>query len=189
MPPTEFTVTRDTAVVYKVRGHGEYADAALREWKSGGSITVQSSFGTFAYSWNAIGGRTLRNFLRGLSFDYFMGKTRDAGYQEFDGPATVKAIRKGILLMRRERSAPASAILAAWRAVRPVNVFGTTRSPTDFIFELGQDAGDIEALFGTFADVPWGTRNNANCVAFWEQIWPVLCEEWRKEEEQKTEAA
>jgi len=75
---------------YTIRAENEWAYIYIDE--DNGVFTSYSSFGNYAYRWSHIGGRTLKAFLSGLNFDYFMGKTRRE-YLRFDPEATVVGVQ------------------------------------------------------------------------------------------------
>lgn len=96
---------------YKIRGEKHdfgWADITIRQWDKGGSISVQSDFGSFNGFWNAIGERDFRAFLALLDYGYFMEKTLPpvsfnirAGYR-FSFEQSKNALREQILLLRRD---------------------------------------------------------------------------------------
>lgn len=180
---TDYRVTTEMATVYRVRsagGFGEWADASVRSWPGGGQISIQSSFGTFAHSWNAIGDRSFTAFLRALHFDYFMTKTRDADYREFDLDTTVAAIRKAILEARREKSLDKEQAREAWEEIDGL----ATCSDDEFKHTLYYHGKILERVFGgDWLSVPLGSRKNVSCVRFWEELWPALCAAWEAETE------
>lgn len=129
-----FEITTETATVYKLRfrkNEGEqerfgWADAAVRSWKGGGSISIQSDYGNYAYTWTAIGSASFLSFLIGLNFDYFMGKACP-GYRQFAHEKTVDAIKRMIVERRREapdhftivRQEPSPQSMDFWKELWP----------------------------------------------------------------------
>ena len=77
-----YKIETDVARVYKVRSRNRFgwgwAVATIREWPRGGQIDIQSDFGNYGNTWTAVGDRSLREFLCGLDFDYFMNKAGGA---------------------------------------------------------------------------------------------------------------
>lgn len=178
---TVYEVTVVPAVVYRVRptpesGTGEWADAFVREWPRGGSISIQSSFGDFAYTWTSIGSDTFRTFLRSLNFEYFMGKACPKDFREFDLDLTVQGIRENLLKARRQGDLSKEDARTCWSEIEEeISGWGDQefhgRIPETEIVKLlyGQDP----------SAVPLRSRVNVQCQRFWQEIWPVLCDAWQ----------
>lgn len=167
----------ETAQVYKVRSlnrRTDWANATIRSWPRGGSIDVQSDYGSYSYSWYSIGNGSFLSFLCGLDYDYFMTKAR-GGYREFDAEAAVKRI-KGDVVDRRRHG-------------------GLEREKARDLFDEADryDAAfyvTAEGLGGQFSDEMWRfldgdfpmvTRDNSQTRGFWDHLWPMLTDAWRKE--------
>lgn len=177
-----YHVTVDTATVYRVRSDKgyEWADACVRSWPRGGAISIQSSFGTFAHSWNATGDRPFTDFLRSLDFDYFMTKARPGDYLEFDSDATAAAIRKAILETRREGVIDKEDARKAWREIDGLEEC----HGDEFKHALYYQGNVLGVVFGgDWLGVPLCDRKNIQCVRFWEDLWPHLCATWKAESE------
>ncbi|HEX7906722.1 MAG TPA: hypothetical protein VF534_01335 [Paraburkholderia sp.] len=92
---------------------GEWAATiALREWVRpnnrgnelhGGEILINSDWGgPYAYSWGNMGS-PLKQFLCQISRDYIITKLTNGNDTEFDFDASLAAVKKEILRMRKER--------------------------------------------------------------------------------------
>lgn len=177
----EYTCTKDTAVVYKLRGKSlGWAEISIREWPGGGSISIQSDFGDYANIWNAIGEEPLRKFLCNLNMDYFLKKCLGNAYLEFDCEATIREIKSDIIRNRRYASIEHSVAREIWDSLRAVDA----NNASAMLVEMGEDAFDY--MVGELYDhdrslLPIMNRPNGQCVGFWERIWPCACEVWRKE--------
>ena len=174
-----YTVTVTAATVYRVRGDNyEWAEAAVREWPKGGSISIQSSFGNFANTWTAIGSDTFTEFLRSLDFDYFMRKARPDDYEEFDLALTLAEIRKYLLGARRQAYLSKANARTCWDEIAEMADWGEQ--------EWHHRVQHTETLGLLFCNdpssIPTRRRKNIQCQRFWEEIWPALCEAWKSHE-------
>ena len=170
----EYTCTKDTAVVYKLRvkngGISEWANISIREWPNGGSIDIQSSFGRFSSSWPAIGEGQFRTFLCRLNdMGYFFQKCLGNAYLEFDCEATIREIKSDIIRDRRYASIEHSVAREIWDSLRDVDA----NNASAMLVEMGEDAFDY--MVGELYDhdrslLPIMNRPNGQCVDFWERI-------------------
>lgn len=176
---TTYTITTDVARVYKARSRGRYgwgwATATIREWPKGGSIDVQSDFGPFAYSWGAIGDRTLREFLCSLHFDYFMGKAASKGFRVFDEEATIRRLKRDIF------------DLVACKVIDRTTAHDW-RDDLDDIGECGNEhlfaerVLNLDWVYKVVDSYPSiVTRDCPQARAFWDGPWQALCAHWRQE--------
>ena len=173
-----YRIETDVARVYKARArmrHGwGWATATIREWPRGGQIDVQSDFGSYAYSWGAIGDRTLREFLCSLDFDYFMNKA-GGGYRVFDEEATVRAIKKEIFAYAQcgciDRDTAHE-----WRD--ELDDIGDTGSEHLFAERLMAHEW-VYHLYDGYPSIVM--RDSPQARAFWDGPWQALCAHWRSE--------
>jgi hypothetical protein len=182
-----YKIETDVARVYKVRARARrmgwgWAIATIREWPGGGQLDVQSDFGNYAYAWSAIGDRSLRQFLCGLSFDYFMNKAAQ-GSRVFDEEATVRSI-KAEIFDRHATGMIDRATAHEWR------------DDLDDIGHIGCEhvfAERVQALdwFYQLYDYPPSVvmRESGQARAFWEGPWQALRAHWRQETEAEARAA
>lgn len=173
-----YAITSDIARVYKVRArarHGwGWAVATLREWPKGGQMDVQSDFGNYAYAWSAIGDRTLRQFLAGLDFDYFMNKA-GAQWREFDEEATVRRIKADIFDKLKWKDIDRATAIE-WRD--ELDHIGETGSKHLFVEQL-MHCDWFYKLYDTYPSMIM--RDSPRARAFWDGPWQSLCTHWRQE--------
>lgn len=174
-----YRISTDIARVYKARGslrHGwGWAVATIREWPRGGQIDVQSDFGSYAYSWGAIGDLTLREFLCGLSFDYFMNKAAPKGYRVFDEDASVRRI-KGDIFDHLRVGCIDRVTAHEWRD--DLDHMGQTGNEHLFAERLMEQ----EWFRNLYDDYPsLVMRDCSQARAFWDGPWHGLCAYWRRE--------
>lgn len=131
-----------------------------------GVFSCYSSFGTYAYCWTHIGTATLKEFLSGLDFDYFMGKTRQ-GYRRFDPDATVKGVKEYIIERRRDGSLDRTDARNAW-----TDADDLWQNDSHEFFEALCSSGPLMKLYGgDYYDIA-RERPDGNSRGFWEKIWP-----------------
>lgn len=182
-----YEIITETAKVYRVRyrkAEGEkprfeYCEATVRPFPGGGSLAIQSSYGTFAYTWGATGDGPFLSFLLDLDFDYFMGKARP-GYREFDAEATIAELRRMVIRARRE----------GWGGISDRE---KGREAWDFLAEMDPVCQSAEYFLSELlrcdliSEMVGGDydfcrqRPNPNARGFWQELWPVLCDHWRQE--------
>ena len=175
---SHYKITTDVARVYKarerVRGGWGWAVATIREWPRGGQIDVQSDFGNYGYTWTAIGDGTLREFLCGLDFDYFMNKAAGA-YRTFDECATIRRIKADIFEKRewgdidRETAHEWRDDLDECRDTGSEHLFAERLMSCDWFYRLYDDYPGIVM------------RDSPQARAFWDGPWQAFCTHWRME--------
>lgn len=180
----EYTYTKHPAVSYSLRGHAPgygrwWAIVTIREWDGGGSLDVQSDSGNYSYLWSSIGSESLRKFLCGLQFDYFMGKTRGKHYEEFDAEATQKAILEDIIRSRRNGNIYSKVAKRLWDDVLSMDVSYPESNFLEALFY--EEELVVEIYDHSRCDIPWMKKPTMECLNFWEHIWPCACDMWRKE--------
>lgn len=149
---------------YVVRARHEWAVFYIDEKL--GTFICYSTYGTYAYIWTAIGDYTLKEFLRDLHFDYFMGKTRP-GYRCFDRERSVESIKERICTSRREGSISKATAREAWATVET----NEHDNPIRFVDELTWSDSLMKALGSEYyeyaREVP-----DTDSRQFWAIIWP-----------------
>jgi hypothetical protein len=155
---------------YIVRGEndrrGEWAFIYLDEER--GVFSAVSSFGNYAHIWSHRGDQRLKEFLRDLDFDYFMGKTRGLDYRRFDHEATVKGIKAYICDQRRQGAVDKKHARSAWRELEDMehensaDLFGQALYNSEHLYDLygGDIGGALEH------------RPDGDSRGFWSAIWP-----------------
>lgn len=150
-------------------GH-EWAVIILDE--TGGGFYCQSSFGTYCHIWANRGrGVTLRQFLRGVRFSYFMGKTRP-GYEKFDLEKSVRDIKNDLKRFRKEGECDWQELRAAWDEINDIAEYADSQNSTLFVESLyGADA--LTKVVGTDELYVYArTSPDGDSMRFWERIWP-----------------
>ncbi|OYU91942.1 MAG: hypothetical protein CFE29_03595 [Bradyrhizobiaceae bacterium PARB1] len=132
-----------------------------------GVFTSYGSFGNYNYSWGSIGDRTLKQFLAGLNFDYFMGKTR-RDYLRFDAEASVKGIKEHILEARRVGDISKDEARQAWREADDLEHH---QSADSFYSYLCQSEEIMDLYGGDYCDIA-RERPDGDSRGFWQKIWP-----------------
>jgi len=150
---------------YSIRVGGEWAYIYLDE--ANGVFTGYSSFGNYAYQWRSIGSDTLKEFLRGLNFSYFMGKTR-TGYLQFDHEATVDGIKTAIIEQRREGAIDRDDARAAWHDLEQIDAGNSV----DRFFDGFCSSNPLMKVYGGGNGDIARERPDGDSRGFWEKIWP-----------------
>lgn len=109
--------------VYHVRAQHEWATIVIKGWQlqrterdpqEVGEILVHSSFGSWAYQWGHLG-KPFKQWLATMDdAGYIAAKFLGANAVEFDGPATLKALRQRLLESRREGGMRKNDARAIW---------------------------------------------------------------------------
>jgi hypothetical protein len=178
-------VTKEEAVVYKIRieePHHSWADITIREWPRGGSIDIQSDYGNFSYAWGSIGDRTLREFLCNLDYHYFMGKTRPSSCgRAFDISKTLKQLREDVISRRKERCLNKEEARECWIDICDIEEYAGNEE-AEYVRALDMQHSLIRLLYDfEYGCIPYEYIDDPQCVAFWERIWPVVCQAWAEE--------
>lgn len=186
-----YVVTTETATVYKVRYQKEgdepyhfgWADAAVRTFPRGGAISIQSDYGTYAYTWTAIGDGQFIKFLCLLDFDYFMKKTC-GDYYVFDHDKSMDGIKRQIIERRRDKLFHEMTKEQAREAWDDLERYGAnaTNSGDMFVSDILSsraladffDGGDYYTNIASY-------KPNPQAVGFWNEIWPHLVAAWQVE--------
>jgi hypothetical protein len=157
---------------YIVRGagslKGEWAFIYLDEEK--GVFSSYSSFGSYAYCWAHRGSDTLKDFLRDLEFDYFMGKTRGRDFERFDFYATIKGMREFVADARRQGELTKAEAREVWTDIEELEC-DSTESVDLFVDRVYASKAIGEAYGHDFGNVICNSPDR-QCKGFWDVIWP-----------------
>jgi hypothetical protein len=180
--PIQASVTKATVDKYEVRSaSGDHASIYVESGQhvddpdpngGWGRITIQSSFGAFAYYWGSCG-RDFGKFLAGLDFDYAMKNLRNYRHRVYDHRETKTHIRKVIIDDRKKHDLTKDQARKAWVCLREADGYDQP-----FLIQHLMNSG---LLF--YADVAqWGpmTKYDEECVLFWKHIWPLFIAEITK---------
>ncbi len=164
------------ARVFHVREGSSWAIAIVREWGDGGSIDIQSDYGSFNYIWYLVGD-SFYDFLRSLDFDYFMGKTRP-DYKVFDYDASIKAIKVSLIENRKQGNLTRQQAREFWNDVENMGHCSTTAEFYDCIAQVAH----IEEIYYDW-DFPMYDKPSYQTKLFWNGPWQALCEHWKREQQ------
>lgn len=187
------TITKSLCERYdigNVQG-GHWAVIMLDE--RGGMLNIQSSFGTYGYSWSAPGDN-FKHFLVEISADYLMGNLGLPNY--FNGAATIARLRKDLLGRVRDRSDLKYLYTQGrcrGRLQRQWLVFRDwMRDAWDDIGEL-DTGGSVEAFGNSLqasqalseifelSEITVVTEFHPRLVAFTTRVWPLFTNHLRQE--------
>ena len=182
------TCNIEPAITYNLKGHDEvgipfWACITLREWNKGGSVDIQSDYGSYSYSWHNIGEKPLRDFLPRLSFGYFMEKACGSSYMRFDTEATKQEILQDILKYRREGISKEDA-RELWDDAQDFS------DSTEDSFFASRFASDLCRILydHEWAAIPCVKSPTPEALGFWKVIWPCICDVLRGEIENASHA-
>jgi hypothetical protein len=177
-----YNVETTTATVYKIRRTdrcGGWADITIREWPGGGSIDIQSDFGSYSHFWNSIGERSFRKFLASLDAGYFFGKCMGRGYDVYDPQKTEQWVRELVIERRRDGDLNKEEARDCWDEIQFIDF----DSADAYYYSASNRTSLWEMCFGEdHHSLPHATKPHPQAEAFWEIIWPVACETWAAEE-------
>jgi hypothetical protein len=157
---------------YIVRAKHEWAFVYLDE--EYGTFQCQSSYGTYAHIWGHIGKRTLKEFLAGLDFDYFMKKARP-GFCVFDYDKTVERMKQRIIDARRNGSSvDKNKARNAWQALEAIEY---TNSQDGFLYQVYHTSDLYDVLGSEFYEYA-EKEPDGNSRGFWREIWPELLKQF-----------
>lgn len=193
-------IRKSTMDVYDIQHQSEWATIALREWTRDpapergpiycGEILIHSSYGAWAYTWTSCGS-PFRTFLAEIDFGYAFSKFMGHGLREFDANASLAAIQRKIIDLRRSRDISEKTARMAYACVD--NKAGYIDNTSEFITacddirsELQADDTPEPALIALFVD-PWDSeftrhRSNPSAVAFWNKLWGPFIDALKSEQ-------
>lgn len=202
-------VQKSTAEVYEVRRDGEYATMALRAWSNpvpnstrvqhGGEILINSSFGSFCYEWTNVS-VPFKQFLLDISYESFMRKMLGLSYKVYCSDKTTELftqllsslVAEGTLTANQAALVMSEYVIEMPNANLPFTNAGYVET-IDVLAETDEvvkalTAEQIDETFGQ-ARMLQGMKPNPMAVNFWEQLWPDLVAELRKELDQASAQA
>ncbi len=124
-----------------------------------------------------------------VEFDYAFGKFMGAKLEQFDGEASMRAMRERIIENRKHTCLRKADARALWDALDDCESEATC-SENDWVRALGDAAEtlrlDRKPLAAEFLSEPWEyiqTRPKPCAVNFWRELWPLFIAELRRETE------
>jgi hypothetical protein len=145
-----------------------------REMYYGGEIQINSSFGSWANSWNACGS-PFKEFLTELDFDYIFTKFMGSALDVFDGNASTKAVFTKIIETRRERQIGREEARAIWEDCELYLDRYSEHEFGDGMQSVARELSQNHPMHAYFADPmewPRPTRYDYQAKGFWDKLWP-----------------
>lgn len=170
--------------LFSIRGGWEWASIFVRPVKGGAEVVAHSTFGTYGYTWDYMGG-DWREFLTSCSREYAMRKLAGQHYE-------VRLDRDEFLAaMRAEVDDHEKNILESWSLI-DADQERQIKSCRDALDdEWAWDDVPLEAMFWHFNELASGapyalefyetrlTKINPQVAGFWETIWTPFAEHLR----------
>jgi hypothetical protein len=173
METNNLTVTKTTVECYKIRHPQFWADINIDSLGNQGRIQIASAYGSWQFFWGACG-KPFKKFLQGVDKYYVAGKFGSSKW--FDAIKTV----------------------AEFKQVIEANIndgYLNTSDGADALEELDQlnDLSEREEFCRCLSDCDQIMRIYDHCPAlifgidpqfehFWTTVWPILLNEFKKEE-------
>lgn len=180
----EVTVTEqpgEFVTLFRIRAGWDWASIFVRPVDGGAEVVAHSTFGTYGYTWGAMGG-DWREFLSSGTRDYIMNKLAGRAY---DVPLDRDEF---IAAMRAEVDAYEKNALDAWGILDADQGRQITSCREALDDEWGWEDVPLEALFWHFNEQASGnpyvmelyetrlTKINPQVSGFWETIWTPFAE-------------
>lgn len=171
---TEFA--GEYVTVFSVRDGWEWGNIFVRPTKDGAEVVAHSTFGTFGYTWPAMGG-DWREFLSSCSCEYAMRKLAGQSYEvPLDRDEFIDA-------MRADLDEYEKGVLDAWGILDSDQERRITTCREVLDDDWGWEDVPLEALFWHFNErangAPYAmelyetrmTKINPQVAGFWDTIW------------------
>lgn len=159
--------------IFDINNDGEYATIALIQ-HSNVSVTVMahSSFGDFSHTWTNTGKPPIE-FLKGLNFNYAMGKFKGNDGKVADIDA-FKSQVKHYIQLEVENDAYAERIQELNEELDEVLEAGNSIETLSLLVYQSEALSSLLNEYGCDG-IP--SKYSQDCVSFWEQIWqPFIAE-------------
>lgn len=164
---------------YEIRVNGEYATLCVESTQAerdghtyyGGHLLINSSFGAFAHHWSNCA-RPFHEFLKGITFDYFITKVRADEAYVFDPQGSAQTVRKALTELARAEGKERE-ILELLEGVD----LEASRSEFEFVHKLAEIEDEAAEICrdtrcledpGSFIT----TKPDPQLVQFWKELWP-----------------
>jgi len=154
-----------------------------------GCFTTISDYGNYGYWWGDPGCE-FRQFLCQVD-DYYLGRKLAAGRREFDGEASVKAIRNRICHLRRQQELTREQAQAEWELVHPKPTGWSGLSRRGLFSSMNNEVEAHEWYLETKLDDPaelLSYRTPMQIQMFIKRLWPLFTEQLRAELAQEASA-
>lgn len=139
-----------------------------------GLFYSQGSYGTYAYCWSHIGERTLKEFLSGLTFSYFMGKCAHHKYKP-DVDKTLRSMKEHVIYVRREQVRTKEEAREVYDLLKGLE--DEYNGSVDLLLQhlYGEEIA-IEVLGDDLYEFT-SYSYSSDCVGFWEHMWPKFLDQ------------
>lgn len=166
------SATKREAEHWTIQHGHEWAFIFIDEVK--GTICIESSFGTWGFTWSHHGHSSLKEFLQGVEYDYFFGKVDQHTHgRQFDFDKTIFVMRLLTIERRKEGDLGKEDARSVWDSI---DVMEHVQTEHEFYDNLYHNSIIAEELYGwDISDVARYGRH-PQCEGFWTQIWPVFLE-------------
>lgn len=164
-----FSIEKTLIQKYKIRGKNTWADIAIDYAPGKGLIQIASDYGNWSYYWGATGS-SFKKFLSQIDIHYTAGKFGADGY--FDHEATISLFKKYII----DGIYDAEKRRLMFRELEELK----EQEQQDMFVHHCFNCRHIMELFDGCPEVV--TTIKPGFKHFWEKLWPVLLEEFKKED-------
>lgn len=172
------TITKSTATVYRIRNlpRGGWANITIDAAEEHGRIQIASDYGDWQNFWSHCGG-PFRDFLAQLEIGYVAGKF--GADRWFDAEGTIRQFKVDVIEARKYSMSKETAA-AIWKDIKSLD---HALTETQFCIELSH----CDALMDRYDGCPpLYHRIQPLFRRFWDEVWPVLLAEFKKEAEEQS---
>ena len=190
------TKSSDDVIAYRVTNDGERATLFVEPYqnpetgKSAVTITVNSSFGSFAHCWSSIGPNDWRDFLARLDRGYLLSKFFGAEAHVFCAESTVRNLMDWCEKEAQEQlnTEDFSDFKDECDSLSDTGIpFDSAESFYFYMRAVSERLSDQNALdsdlIGSFA----AKKINPQANGFWTEIWPAFIDALQKEQRAEIE--
>ncbi|TGE29766.1 hypothetical protein [Hymenobacter metallicola] len=172
-----FTVAKSTVECYKIRsvnGGFAWADITIDANSRGGRIQIASDYGDWQHYWGAAGS-DFKAFLEGISHDYAASKF--GAERWINVKATVKQYKQDLIEARREEALTQDEARQIYDEITELE-----HESNNSIVAAIQATTHLESFLYDTSGIPeLSYEDNPHFRHFWEELWPVLLAEFKKE--------
>lgn len=176
--PEEFSVSKSTVVLYKIRHQKSgcyWADITIDESGSKGRINIASDYGNYSNYWHACGS-SFKEFLLKIGKDYAASKFGADHW--FDHENTINEYKRAIIFQRRCLHLSEEEARKLFKQVKEMEDIVYEQ---EFVHEM-LNKTDLMRFLDNMPGICRSITPQFN--HFWEDIWPIFLGELKKELEQ-----
>lgn len=143
---------------------------------------------TFTHYWSHTGTEDFRDFLAELDYSYFMKKTTANKGFVFDLDASFQEMKRNLCVARREDDfLTKEKAREVWKDMHRIYKNSAACS-TDYFYHDFEESLYVEELLDNEVwELPDMEVPDVHCAFFWNNVWPALLEEFRKEQAAEAE--